>query len=129
MINSIQSVNQSLFAFVVLLESSQASGPTMEVYEGVFKPFMMVMQEKKTQPTILALELLSKLFDYGYWQMHIPGMHGALIIPPTLVSSLTFLPFLLYSGLIGLMTETISSCFVSEITDQKIQTLVLKVAS
>lgn len=97
----------------------------MEVYEGVFKPFMMVMQEKKTQPTILALELLSKLFDYGYWQMHIPGMHGALNL---LLKILTLLP-LFHSGLIGLMTETISSCFVSEITDQKIQTLVLKVAS
>lgn len=32
----------------------------------------------------------------------------------------------LLKGFIGLLTETISACFVGEQTDQKIQTLVLK---
>ncbi len=54
----------------------QQQQQSIDVYDGILKPFLLILQEKKTQPTIISLELLSKLFEYNYWNMDIPGMKG-----------------------------------------------------
>ncbi len=66
---------------------------------------MLAIQEKKNAAILLSLDLLAKLFEYGYWNLAVPGM----------------------PGLIGLITETICNCFSGELTDEKIQTQVLRV--
>ena len=68
---------------------------------------MLAIQEKKTAAILLSLDLLAKLFEYGYWNLAVPGM----------------------PGLIGLITETICNCFSlgGGATDEKIQTQVLRV--
>ncbi|KAJ3300349.1 guanine nucleotide exchange protein for ADP-robosylation factor, partial [Kappamyces sp. JEL0829] len=78
--------------------------PKLEEYEAIFKPFMLAIQEKKNAAVLLSLELLAKLFEYGYWNMSVSGIQG----------------------LIGLVTETVANCFAGETTDEKIQMQVLR---
>ena len=57
-------------------DGSVSEQQSIELYDGIFRPFMLLLQEKKTQTTIISLELLSKLFEYNYWNMNLSGMKG-----------------------------------------------------
>ncbi|KAJ3328391.1 guanine nucleotide exchange protein for ADP-robosylation factor [Kappamyces sp. JEL0680] len=90
--------------------------PKLEEYEAIFKPFMLAIQEKKNAAVLLSLELLAKLFEYGYWNMSVSGIQGETGVEGLLTAS----------GLIGLVTETVANCFAGETTDEKIQMQVLR---
>jgi hypothetical protein len=79
---------------------------TAVYYQTLFKPFLITCNEHKHTPSILlSLDCLAKLFDYNFWNQDGSDQEG----------------------LIGLIIETISSCFSGEYTDERIQMLVIKV--
>ena len=99
--------------FLVACESAIASleQPQRDIqyYENVFKPFMLACSGMHTNSILLSLDCLGKLFGYKFWNNTIKNAGQDT------------------EGLVGLIIETVSSCFAGEHTDEKIQLQVIKV--
>ena len=91
------------------IERLEQAERDMNYYESVFKPFMLACSGSHNPSILLSLDCLGKLFGYKFWNNTIRNAGQDA------------------EGLVGLIIETVSSCFSGEQSDEKIQMQVIKV--